>query len=197
MKMFVSLLYDIYRCLSLVSLLLTLNISTTPQQSVKMLIGTTPPQDASDLMEVSKGSLALTVPPINVADPSTSALASVPAPCTIHPLGSFLDLDFDGLMKEIIFCQNGLLLSLSSWQPSTLVYLKSVEPTFYNTLKNCVNTIMTNEHVPLKSLVNMLLSSTSNVINLMSLEDTIDASSGHIFCVSWRGLEELQLQTSL
>lgn len=49
---------------------------------------------------------------------------------------------------------------------------KSMEITFYETLKNIVKLVMTDEHDPLKALVNMLLSSMSSTMNLINLEDS-------------------------
>lgn len=49
---------------------------------------------------------------------------------------------------------------------------KSMEATFYETLKNYMDTVMTDEHTPIKALINILLSSISSTTNLMSLDES-------------------------
>lgn len=49
-------------------------------------------------------------------------------------------------------------------------YHRSVEITFYETLKNCMDTVMADEHASIEALINMHLSSMSSTTNLMNLE---------------------------
>lgn len=51
--------------------------------------------------------------------------------------------------------------------------IKSVETTLYETLRDCVDTVMTDEHIPNEALTDMLLSSMSSATNLISLEESI------------------------
>lgn len=51
--------------------------------------------------------------------------------------------------------------------------MESVEGTFYKTLTNYVDTMMTDEHVPTKALTTMLLSLISRSKNLISLEKSL------------------------
>lgn len=53
--------------------------------------------------------------------------------------------------------------------------LKSIKATSQETLKNCVNMIINDVHVPLDSLISMLLFSTSSATNRMNLEESLDA----------------------
>lgn len=60
---------------------------------------------------------------------------------------------------------------------------KSMEATFSETLKKCVDTVIIDDHVPIEALIDVSLSFTSSAINLMSLEETTDQGHSHGFSV--------------
>lgn len=50
---------------------------------------------------------------------------------------------------------------------------KSVEGTFHEILRNCMDTVLTKEYVPSKALTEMLLLSMSSATNLISMEESL------------------------
>lgn len=49
---------------------------------------------------------------------------------------------------------------------------KSMETTFYETLKNYIDTMMPDDHGPIEALIYMLLYSMSNATDLISLKES-------------------------
>lgn len=132
-------------------------------------MGSTPPPDTSIPMETSATPVVLVVPP--VVDPPTIQVSTLATP--IAPsLGSFLDLNLNGLMMGVLFLPKPNLLAVKSASAVAIhtILFRNVDVNFYETLKNCMYLVMSDEHAPIKVLINMLLSFMSNPTNLMSLE---------------------------
>lgn len=63
---------------------------------------------------------------------------------------SFLNFSLDDLMTRVLFPTKSKwqTINSASVRSNHTSLFKSVETTFYETLKNCMDTIMTEEHVP-------------------------------------------------
>lgn len=96
MRVPVLILGDMQQCLSLMYLLLSLDIPTEAQHSMDMLLGPISLSDTLDLMEMSEATSVPTIPSVVVPMPT---MVSTLAPNIVPPLGSFFDLDLDGLME--------------------------------------------------------------------------------------------------
>lgn len=86
MRVPVLILYNLQWYSSLMFLPLILDIPTTPQHCVHMILGTFPLPDASDPLEVFDPSSVLVIPPIASPMPT---VANTCAPSIVPPLGSF------------------------------------------------------------------------------------------------------------
>lgn len=94
-------------------------------------------------------------------------------------LFNFWDWPFIQFIFEFQSGCSNVWSSISSevqWQAIELVSVRSIRTNFfkmlrplYKTLRNCVDTIMSDEHVPSEALIDMLLSFVSSARNLINL----------------------------
>lgn len=140
------------------------------QHSIELLMGFAAPNDpiVREIPVIPATPVVPLVIDSVLVQVSTLAFEIVPS------FDSFLNFSLDDLILEVLFPPKSnwqTIESASVWFIRTNLF-KIVEAMFYETLVNCVDSVMTFEHIPSEALIDMLLFSMSSATNLIGLEES-------------------------
>lgn len=141
------------------------NTSTPVDVSVSLAVPAVLP--TGDLISLAT-STAPSVVDSTLSQPSNSISQIVPS------FDLFINLNLINLMTGVLFPlkPKSQVIKSSSVMAIRTSLLRSVETTFYKNLKNPMDIVVTNEHAPIKTLINILLSSILSATNLINMEES-------------------------